>query len=195
MGQPDELAVRAADGDLVAFRTLVDCLTPRLYALARNLLSDATEAEDATQEAWLRAYAALPRFAPAGEGACLAWLRCIVVNVCRDWLRRPQRRAVIFDGGAAAERATTATVGEGARMSVVGDRELVRVAVARLPIAYREVVALRYGQDLSYAEIARAVGANERTVATRLRRALDRLRRELEAEGLRDETITRLASE
>jgi RNA polymerase sigma-70 factor (ECF subfamily) len=176
----EDLAQRAGGGDALAYRRLVELASPPLYSLARQLLSDAAEAEDATQEALLRAYVALPRFVPRGEGSCLAWLRRIVINICRDWLRRRRGHPAPLSGELAELVPATVREHEGLDDSLL-------MAVRKLPRPYREVVILRYGQDLGYAEIARIVGTNERTVATRLRRALSRLRVGLAEEGIASE--------
>lgn len=188
----DEYALLAMGGDATAFRALVELANPCLYALSRQLLGDAAEAEDATQEAWLRAYRALPRFEPRGDGAVLAWLRRITLNVCRDWLRRRRGRPLLGSSGS-----LDLSLPRSGRVGPVfssDDRQLIREAVLGLPLPYREVIILRYGQDLSYAEISSLVGANERTVATRLRRGLTRLKASLEAEGF-DHAATQWPSE
>lgn len=180
-----ELARRAAGGDLEAFRELVEAANKRLFTLACHVLGDAREAEDATQEAWLRADEGLWRFQPSGDDACLAWLRQIVLNVCRDWLRRRRASPVVTaaDVEGMARQSPAESPAFHPPDELAADRETVRAAIAVLPLPYREVVALRFGQDLSYAEIAVVLALNERTVATRLRRALERLKTILGEEG------------
>ncbi len=189
----ERLSVAAARGDREAFRTMVDVTGGRLYSLANHLLGDAAEANDAVQEAYLRAYLNLGRFQPRGAGACLAWLRRITLNVCRDWLRT-KRPAPLGDlepyvsrDGSTGGLAGTWSTSDAADPfeSLALDDEDVRQAVRALPVMYREVVVLRYGHDLSYSEIARTLGEGENTVATRLRRALIMLRKGLSERGER----------
>lgn len=190
------LSAAAAGGDREAFRSIVEATEGRLYSLAYHLLVDAAEANDAVQEAYLRAFLNLGRFQPRGAGTCLAWLRRITLNVCRDWLRT-KRPAPVDDlepyvsqaggvggvvgvgGPASSWPAAAADPAEALAL----DEEDVRQAVRALPLMYREVVVLRYGHDLSYSEIARTLGEGENTVATRLRRALLMLRKSLAERG------------
>src|SRR4051794_12356802 len=85
--------VLAMGGDHDAFATLVTAPTVRLYALACLILRDADRAEDATQEAFVRAWGELPRLRDARRFD--AWLRRLVVNACYDEARRVTRRAEV----------------------------------------------------------------------------------------------------
>jgi RNA polymerase sigma-70 factor (ECF subfamily) len=174
----EQCACLAGRGDRNAFREIVEATGGRLYSLAYHFLGDAAEAQDAVQEAYLRAHLSFSRFAPRGDGSCLAWLRRITLNVCRDWARA-KRPVPMEDAVALVDSADLAVAAGLAAGLDEGEGEELRASVRRLPHAYREVVVLRFGQELSYQEMAQVTGANANTVATRLRRALLMLRRDL----------------
>src|SRR6187397_2785708 len=88
-----EDVVRAMRGDHDAFAALVGAASSRLYALASLILRDSDRAEDATQEAFVRAWRELPRLRDVDRFD--AWLRRLVVNACYDESRRVRRRAEV----------------------------------------------------------------------------------------------------
>jgi RNA polymerase sigma-70 factor, ECF subfamily len=146
------------------------------YNLARWLLRNDPDAQDAVQEAFLRAM----RFAGGFRGGDRrAWLLAIVRNVCYTQLSRSRTAAsnVVFDDeqhqGAAS--AVAAADPETAALSRV-DREALVRALEALPVEYREAIVMREMEGLSYKEIAGAAGVPIGTVMSRLARARDRLR-------------------
>jgi RNA polymerase sigma factor (sigma-70 family) len=149
----------------------------RAYRLAGLLLGDAAEAEDATQEALLRAGKSIGSLRdPAGFGA---WFDRILVNGCRDRLRRRRRvRFVPLDGDAG-------TIGRAAPdpFRSIHDRDEVLGAMAALDDDQRLVVVLHYWADLTLQDVAIRVGWPLGTVKTRLHKALERMRRRL-GEGI-----------
>src|SRR5215475_9291756 len=88
------LARRIAGGDVVAFERLMRLHNRRLFRLARAMLRDDAEAEDALQEAYLAAHRALPGF--RGESSLSTWLSRLVTNECLGRLRKQARRENIF---------------------------------------------------------------------------------------------------
>jgi RNA polymerase sigma-70 factor (ECF subfamily) len=179
----EDLVRRHLRGDLAAFPLLVERHTRTVYNLAFRVTGDRAEAENLTQDAFLRAYDALPRSPP--ERSFRAWLLQIALNLCRDWLRK--KRPLAFADLVAPADAEDApgedwpdaapTPGE-----VLESGELaaaVRRAVLALPEAYRLVITLRYDEDLSYEEIARMLHLPLNTVRTHLHRAKALLRRAL----------------
>lgn len=139
-----------------------------MYRYAFSMLRDERAAEDAVQEAFERALAALGRY---HEGRLRAmrlrpWLYRITLNVTRNRLRRT--REVTVENVSAVSGAG----GDGAREDVMD----VLVALGRLPERQRVAVTLRYLQDLPYAEISGVTGWPEGTVKTLVRRGLERLR-------------------
>jgi RNA polymerase sigma-70 factor (ECF subfamily) len=139
----------------------------RAYRLAGLLLRDSAEAEDATHEALLRAWRS--RASLRDPGGFQAWFDRILVNVCRDRLRRRARVRFIPLEGAA-----NATVG-GDPFGAVLDRDEVLRAMAVLDDDERMVVVLHFWADLTLAAIAERLGVPPGTVKSRLHRALNRM--------------------
>jgi len=147
------------------------------YNLARWLLRGSDDAEDVAQEALLRAYKYFDGF--HGENA-KAWLLRIVRNSCFTWVKsRPKTETMSADEEGQLdpehERAL-AEAGHGlpapdARLIQAADRQLVRGALERLPIVYREILVLREVEELSYKEIAAVTDIAIGTVMSRLSRA------------------------
>jgi RNA polymerase sigma-70 factor (ECF subfamily) len=143
------------------------------YNLARWLLHDDQNAQDAVQDAFMRA----ARFASGFRGGDRrAWLLAIVRNVCYTQLSRSRTAAknVVFDEEQ-HQGASPAIDPEEAALTRV-DREALMRALEALPVEYREAIVMREMEDLSYKEIANAAGVPIGTVMSRLARARDRLR-------------------
>jgi RNA polymerase sigma-70 factor (ECF subfamily) len=152
------------------------------YNLARWLVGEEAGAEDAVQDASLKAL----RFFDDCEGtATRAWFMAIVRNACYDWLRerRPRSLEEPFDeelhGAAPAAESPEAIA---ARAS---DARWVRAGIAALPVEFREVVVLRELEGLSYKEIGTIVKIPIGTVMSRLARGRDLLARALIAQSQR----------
>ena len=142
------------------------------YTLARYLLRDEHDAQDAVQEAVLRA---LRHFAGFRQGDARAWLLAIVRNCCYTWHKahRKDRLTVALTENAAKGIADPGATDD---LAVEGsEREHVQAAVDALPAELREVIVLRELSELSYREISEVVGAPIGTVMSRLSRARDRL--------------------
>ena len=149
------------------------------YNLARWLTRNDEDAQDVTQESFLRAF----RFFDGYQGGNMrAWLLTIVRNTCYTWLHqnRPPEAAVEFDeeihssessGGADPELQVLASA----------DKEAVRHALSELPEIFREVLVLREMEGMSYKEIADVASVSLGTVMSRLARARTRLRQSLGA--------------
>jgi RNA polymerase sigma-70 factor, ECF subfamily len=141
----------------------------RAYRLAGLLLDNAAEAEDAVGDALERAWVALPRLRdPAGFSA---WFDRILVNVCRDRLRRLHRiRFIRMDGS--MDRAAPVDP-----FRSVLERDEVLGRLQLLPDDERTVVVLHYWADLTQEAVAERLGVPVGTVKSRLSRALERMRR------------------
>ena len=180
------LVQRARAGELAAFNALVLRHQDAAYGLALRFLGDRQAAEDATQEAFLRAYRALGRF----EGDRFrAWLLAIVANAARDELRRRRRRPQRSLDRARDDPAATpldppdpGPTPEGVALQADMRKALER-ALGELPEDWRLVVVLADVHGLSYEEVARAAGVPIGTVRSRLSRARGRLRDLLRASG------------
>jgi len=150
------------------------------FTLARYLLRESADAEDAVQEAYLQALRHFGGF--RGENA-RAWLLTIVRRVCYGWLERTRRQAWAADPDLIDDLPGAGDDPETAFLRGERQEQLTR-AVDALPVPFREVIVLREIQELSYQEIATVTGVPVGTVMSRLARARRRLQRVLLAEGM-----------
>src|SRR6202044_395473 len=146
------------------------------YNLARWLMRNEQDAQDAVQEAYLRALRFFPGF--RGDNA-RAWLMKIVRNTCYSWLHAnlPLQEATEFDENLFAPDTPAPNPEEALLQNDLGT--LVRNALERLPSNFREVLILREIEGMSYKEIAEITGMPAGTVMSSLSRARDRLRQTL----------------
>jgi RNA polymerase sigma-70 factor (ECF subfamily) len=142
------------------------------YNLARWLMRDETEAEDAVQDAYMRA---LSHFASFRGGDGRAWLLTIVRNSCFSRLRQKCAAGLNTDFDEAVHSAGQQTSNPETVLLRAERTELVRKSVEELPATYREVIVLRELEQLSYREIANIVGIPLGTVMSRLSRARQQL--------------------
>ncbi len=175
-----ELVDLARDGDVPAYEQLVSRYQGIAYRVAWLVVRQAGEAEDAVQEAFVKAYYALPRFRAGAPFR--PWLLRIVANEAKNRGRSSKRREALILRAAAATPGDAAPSPEGAVLAR-GDAEALARALGRLREPDRIVIAYRYLFDLSEAEMADTLGVQPGTVKSRLSRALARLRSELEASG------------
>ena len=166
-----DLARRAADGDADAFAELVRRHAPRVRALCAATLGGPSDAEDAAQEAFLKAHRALRRF--SGESSFGTWVHRIAVNHCLDLLRAAARRR--SDSLEALLEADSAALGralaEPSSAQALEDRDTVDRLLARLPPEQRLALTLREAEGMSYEEIAAAMSCSLDSVKARIRRA------------------------
>ena len=164
------LALSARAGDRRAFADLVRRHQDRVFGFLLRMLGSRDEALDLVQDAFLKAWNALPDWRP--EARFSTWLFQIARNSALDVLRRRQRVEFIPLESAAAgeEQADRAPSPE----RQFADRQrigLLQSALAALPADQREILLLRELEDMSYAELALTLGINEGTVKSRLARA------------------------
>jgi RNA polymerase sigma factor (sigma-70 family) len=168
--------------DCADFAALAPMHLPTMLRVAAALVGVA-DAEDAAQEALMRAWQGWPGLRDAA--AFRPWLLRITVNVCRDWQRgrfgASRRLLEPFDVSEAA--GLTAAIGSDPGASDHTAALDLRAAIARLEPEYRVIVALRYYVGLDATEVGTALGLPSATVRTRLRRALTLLREHLSASG------------
>ncbi|TMC80908.1 MAG: RNA polymerase sigma factor [Chloroflexi bacterium] len=165
----------ATGGDAAAFVALVEPLLPAAYRLAVAMLRSDTDAEDAVQEATLKAWRHFGRF--RREAAMKPWLLAIVANECRR-----QRRSRWFW---VIKTSDAIDAGDPVRPEVHAIHADLRRALDRLPHDQRLVVMLRYYLDLSFDEVAQVMKISTKAAKSRTYRALERLR--LSPEVLADE--------
>jgi RNA polymerase sigma-70 factor (ECF subfamily) len=171
---PADAAVvrRVLAGDAEAFGVLVARHHERCLRLAVHLVGDRADAEDAVQEALLRAYRHLGGYRE--EERFGAWLTRILVNQCRTARARARRALPAGVEWAEADRAVAHPADAAAPDAE--RREALARAIRRLPGDQREAVVLRYADELSYAEMAAATGATAAALKMRVQRACRRLR-------------------
>jgi len=162
------------NGDVEAFGGLIRRYQQDAFRLAYLITRNNAEAEDAAQDAFLKAYRALGSF--RAGGSFRAWLLAIVANEARNRLRSSSRRTTL-ETRSAAERSSPdpAPSPEGAFLAEE-ERAALALALARLPEADRTVIAYRYFLHLSESEMAETLGCARGTVKSRLSRALVKLR-------------------
>ena len=172
------LVERCQAGDTAAFGNLYARYYERLLRFCLRRLNDRHEAEDAAQEAFARAWKALPRF--AGERRFYPWLTVIAGNICTDMLRRRSRSTPTDDMELTAQH-PVGVVGEDTSEELVlaaVDGELVNRALDRLSTRHRHVLAMREGSGWTYQQIADHEGVEIGTIETLLWRARQALKRE-----------------
>ncbi len=167
-------AVKGPDSEREARLILmIDRYEAQLLRLCCMMLHDASLAQDAVQETFVKAYRGMEGF--RGESGELTWLTRIAINVCRDMLRSPWFRFV-------DRRVTPEQLPRPASGPTQEQVELA-IEIMRLPRKYREVVLLYYDQDMTMEEIAVMLGVPRRTVSDRLKRARELLRGQLGEEA------------
>lgn len=159
----------AADNERV--RSMVEAYGDAIVRMCFLYLRDRALAEDAAQDCFFKAWRGLKSF--RGGSSEKTWLMRIAINTCRDYRRRSWLRQV--DQSASVE-----DMGLSAPVSDLSPDDTVLQAVMRLPAKAREVILLRYYQEMKLSEISEVLGVPEGTVTSRLNRARARLRACLE---------------
>lgn len=174
----ESLAARAREGDRAACRELYERHKSGVFTLVLRLCGDRAEAEDITQESFIKAFRGLAGY--RGEASFSTWLYRIAVNCWRSWMRSRKRvRQLPLDRVEIASGATQ-------RRSDL--RLLLERAVARLPEGCREVFVLHDVQGMGHAEIAGILGCSEGNARSQLWKARGKLR-DLIAPQLESESI------
>lgn len=174
----DQLLVeRAQRGDRHAFDLLVLKYQQKIVSLVMRYVRDPTEALDVSQEAFVKAYRALPGF--RGESAFYTWLYRIAINTAKNYLVNLQRKPVDYtldgQGEDHAERSSYLRDEETPEALAMQEelRNAVEQAIAALPEELRTAIMLREIEGLSYEEIATAMDCPVGTVRSRIFRARD----------------------
>jgi RNA polymerase sigma-70 factor (ECF subfamily) len=181
----EELVEKSIGGDLESFNQLVKRWERPIYALAYRVLGREEDARDVVQEAFLRAFRALPGF--KGQAKFSSWLYRITLNLCRDWIRRRNRTPELQAPEGvdvielAAEQGPTESVED-----VVNRKDLSRRVARAMGVLsedQRTAIILKEYEGLTFQEISDLLGVPLSTVKTRLYQGLTVLRRELEKES------------
>jgi RNA polymerase sigma-70 factor (ECF subfamily) len=173
----DQLVQRAQAGDTAAFGELVSAHQAFVYNLALRALGSPPEAEDVAQEAFIRAWTALPAF--RRRSSFRTWLYRIATNLCYNRLPRLRRELSALGEQSAASLPAGAGDEPQARLEARELRARLHEQIEALPEAYRLLITLRYQQELSYEDIAAVTSLPLGTVKTGLFRAKERLREAL----------------
>ena len=170
-----DLVVRAQQGDLAAFESMVVTTHPRLHGIALGILRDAALAEDATQQALIAIWRHIRRLQDPAKFE--SWSYRLLVNACYDEAKRKPGWVP-----EAEMPATSEPVASDAFVGVVHRDELER-GFRRLSLEHRAVIVLRYLYDLPMDQVAQVLNVPLGTAASRLHRAMDHLRAGLEADA------------
>lgn len=168
-------------GNTQIFSRLIDNYKNMVYNLAYRMSNNPHEAEDISQEAFLRAYQSLARFNPSYKFS--TWLYQITLNIIRDKFKRKEIDYVSLD--TPIETGDSEYFPQPADFTnnpeqIITQKENIQAiqqAILSLPLKYREVIVLRYLQDLSYIEVANILKLPTGTVKIRLYRAHEQLKK------------------
>jgi RNA polymerase sigma-70 factor (ECF subfamily) len=182
----EELVARCNAGDTDSFNQLILRWERPMYALAYRQLGREEDARDVVQDAFLRAFRALPGF--KGEAKFSSWLYRITLNLCRDVMRRAKRAPFVQtpEGVDVGDLVSSETAAAESIEDVVTRKDLgrhVARAMSLLPEEQRSAILLKEYHGLTFQEIAELQGCPLSTVKTRLYQGLTVLRRELERNG------------
>ena len=179
------LVARFKQGDEAAFEEMVSRYWDRIYAMVMQLLRNSQDAEEVTQDAFIRAHRGLGNF--RGDSSFSTWLYQIATNLARNrywyWFRRKRDKSVSFDQKVGGEADTTlaeifqADIETPQDIAVTNEfQDRVTAAMELLSTKHREVLVLRNAKGLSYEEIANHLDVSIGTVKSRIARARESLR-------------------
>lgn len=174
-----QLINRARAGDGEAFGALVEQYRDNVYRLAYRMCGNAHDADEAAQEAFVAAWRALPNF--RGEAKFSTWLYRLTTNAAIDLMRREKRHRTASEED--VPELADETDSPQQQVERTEQRETVQKALSALSEEYREVLLLRYMQELDYTEIAAALSLPAGTVKSRLNRAKAALKKALIQSG------------
>lgn len=164
------LIEQAMRGDQGAFGDLVRAYQSAVYNLCYRMLGERGEAEDAAQEAFLRAYAHLDRY--DGDRSFRTWVLSIASNHCIDRLRKRRLTWLSLDESLPPHPALASDAEEPEDAVIHTERnQAIQAMLAELTPEYRAAVVLRYWYDMSYTEIAEMLMTTESAIKSRLFRA------------------------
>jgi len=175
-------------GDIDAFEDLLIANQKNVYNLALKMTGNPADAEDISQEAFLKAFRLLESF--RGESRFSVWLYRLTYNLCIDFLRKNKKVSMIslsqkHDDDDDYEFDITDTSEQPERTVVRNEmREIIDKSINELDVFHREILIMREIADMSYSEIAQTLKISEGTVKSRLSRARKSLAQILVRKGL-----------
>jgi len=184
-GPPDaELVLKAQQGDVHAFDQLVERYHSKIYGLTYNMTSNREDAEDLTQEVFVKAFEALPRF--KGKSSFYTWVYRIAVNKTINYRKKRNRKRALsldsFDQDIKLDDAYHEMTAKGSPLRNISLSELqkkLNEALQNLSEKHRTVVVMHDMQGIPHDEIAKVVGASVGTVRSRLFYARRQMQTEL----------------
>lgn len=180
MSTDQELVARVLNGEQEAFAELVEAYQTAVFNLTYRMLGNRGEAEDATQEAFLRAYQHIKRYDPSRPFK--TWVMSIASNYCIDRLRKRRLTWLSIDEPLPPHPALNSDTPDPEAATVTNEREAaMQELLAELAPDYRAAVVLKYWYDMSYTEIAEALDTTESAIKSRLFRARQMLADQLRA--------------
>ncbi len=182
----EDLVAAFQSGDVSAFDELVIRWDRKIQGAIYRILGSEDDARDLCQEAFLKAYRALPGF--KGEARFSSWLYQIALNLCRDRMRRRKGKVFLSFDDPQVTEPVNRPANTPSALDLVEAADLSRTvanAVATLPDEQRQIIVLKEYEGMTFLEISEILGVPLSTVKTRLYRGLVHLRERLEREGVR----------
>ncbi len=168
MKNEQELIKRCIKGDGRALATFYDSYAPILLGACLRYVATRSDAEDILQEAFIKILHNLPRFEYRGEGALVAWMRRIIVNLALNFLRKKGKNLLI-DEQILYHEAENRALEEEATGELTPDE--IHQLISELPVGYRTVLNLFVFEKYSHSEIAELLGCSESNSKSQLLRA------------------------
>ncbi|HOQ43045.1 MAG TPA: RNA polymerase sigma factor [Smithellaceae bacterium] len=174
-----EIIARVLNGDKQSYALLVEAYTGPIFNLAYRMTGSLEDAEDLTQETFIRAYQNLHRF--DRDKKFFTWLYTIGINLIRNHLKKNVRDiSYLAAADSALEHHTqehTREVGE-----TLSDDRMIRLeqVIRKLPVDLREAIILKFVQDLTFEEVAAVTGDSVSAVKMRIYRGLDKIKQMME---------------
>ena len=176
-----ELIDRAQRGDMESFRLLVERARANVYRLAYDLTSNRHDAEDLSQEVFLKVYRSLQQF--RGDAKWSSWLYRITVNTCYDHYKSGTTKIMKHTEDIENDKSNNVFCGDAALPDKSADAKMIQENIDRalhqLTSRERSVFVLRHYHDLPLKQIAETLEITDGTVKTLLFRAIQKLRQEL----------------
>lgn len=171
MNEEEVWLEQARQGDKAAFGHLIEAYQRPVYNLAYRMLNNSGEAEEAAQEAFIRAYTRLDSYNPAHKFS--TWMLSITSNYCIDLIRKRRALLLSIDEPLPSHPALQSEKSQGPESQMVTNeqQEMVQGLLQELPEDYRQAVVLRYWYEMSYDEIAEVMNTTVSAIKSRLFRA------------------------
>lgn len=169
-----EIVNKCLAGDINAFEVLIERYKKAVFNTAYRMMGNREEAEDISQEAFIRMFNSLSRYNP--EYKFMTWALKVTTNLCLDSLRKRKAETVPIDDGFEIKDGKDTPEEEYIRKE---NQKLVQDAIMKLPEKYREFLILFHQRNLSYQEIMEVTGESLTIVKNRLYRARQMLKEEL----------------